>query len=322
MPDEALRKRSPMLDDLASRTAALESEGLFKDERVIASPQSAHIELADGTTGAQLLRQQLPRPRQPPGAGRGRRARPSTATATAWRRCASSAAPRPCTSELEARHRRLPRHRGHDPLLVVLRRQRRPVRDAARRARTRSSATRSTTPRSSTASACARPSASATPTTTWPTSKRSCRSRPGRPLPADRHRRRVLDGRRSSPTWPAICDLADQYDALVMVDDSPRRRLHRRRPAAARPSTAASMDRVDIITGTLGKALGGASGGYTAAAARSSSCCASARGPTCSPTRLAPAIAATSLRGARPAAVGTTSSAPARAQHRSASATA
>jgi len=61
---------------------------------------------------------------------------------------------------------------------------------------------------------------------------------------------------------PDICELADQHQALVMVDDShavgfmgPRGRgtheLH------------GVMDRVDILTGTLGKALGGASGGYT-----------------------------------------------------------
>ncbi len=60
-----------------------------------------------------------------------------------------------------------------------------------------------------------------------------------------------------------ICDLADRYDALVMVDDSHAvgfvgeqgRGTHER---------CGVMNRVDIITGTLGKALGGASGGYTA----------------------------------------------------------
>ncbi|MFJ5364661.1 glycine C-acetyltransferase [Pectobacterium punjabense] len=60
-----------------------------------------------------------------------------------------------------------------------------------------------------------------------------------------------------------ICDLADRYDALVMVDDSHAvgfvgehgRGTHEHRGV---------MGRVDIITGTLGKALGGASGGYTA----------------------------------------------------------
>ncbi len=61
---------------------------------------------------------------------------------------------------------------------------------------------------------------------------------------------------------PGICDLAEKYDALVMVDDSHAvgfmgshgRGTHEHHDV---------MDRVDIITGTLGKALGGASGGYT-----------------------------------------------------------
>jgi glycine C-acetyltransferase len=59
-----------------------------------------------------------------------------------------------------------------------------------------------------------------------------------------------------------ICDLADKYNALVMVDDSHAvgftgkggRGSHER---------AGVMDRIDIMTGTLGKALGGGSGGYT-----------------------------------------------------------
>ncbi|MFC1757412.1 glycine C-acetyltransferase [Planctomycetota bacterium] len=61
---------------------------------------------------------------------------------------------------------------------------------------------------------------------------------------------------------PGICELADKYDALVMVDDSHAvgfmgpngRGTHEHHDV---------MDRIDIITGTLGKALGGASGGYT-----------------------------------------------------------
>jgi len=63
---------------------------------------------------------------------------------------------------------------------------------------------------------------------------------------------------------PAICDLAERYDALVMVDDSHAvgfmgktgRGTHEHHDV---------MGRIDIITGTLGKALGGASGGYTSA---------------------------------------------------------
>jgi glycine C-acetyltransferase len=62
----------------------------------------------------------------------------------------------------------------------------------------------------------------------------------------------------------AICDLAERHDALVMVDDSHAvgfvgeggRGTH---------ELHGVMDRVDIITGTLGKAMGGASGGYTSA---------------------------------------------------------
>jgi glycine C-acetyltransferase len=61
---------------------------------------------------------------------------------------------------------------------------------------------------------------------------------------------------------PSICQLADEYDALVMVDDSHAvgflgphgRGTHEHHGV---------MDRIDILTGTLGKALGGASGGYT-----------------------------------------------------------
>lgn len=61
-----------------------------------------------------------------------------------------------------------------------------------------------------------------------------------------------------------ICDLADEYDALVMVDDSHAVGFmgeHGRGTS----EYCGVMGRVDIITGTLGKALGGASGGYTAA---------------------------------------------------------
>ena len=56
------------------------------------------------------------------------------------------------------------------------------------------------------------------------------------------------------------------------------------------------MDRVDIITGTLGKALGGASGGYTAAGARSSSWLRQRSRPYLFSNTLAPVIAATTLQ--------------------------
>ncbi|MGB1271455.1 MAG: aminotransferase class I/II-fold pyridoxal phosphate-dependent enzyme, partial [Endozoicomonas sp.] len=59
-----------------------------------------------------------------------------------------------------------------------------------------------------------------------------------------------------------VCDLADQYGALVMVDDSHAVGFIGE-TGAGTPEFCGVQDRVDIITGTLGKALGGASGGYT-----------------------------------------------------------
>lgn len=59
----------------------------------------------------------------------------------------------------------------------------------------------------------------------------------------------------------AICDLADKYDALVMVDDSHAVGFMGS-TGAGTPEHAGVSDRVDIYTGTFGKALGGASGGY------------------------------------------------------------
>jgi glycine C-acetyltransferase len=62
----------------------------------------------------------------------------------------------------------------------------------------------------------------------------------------------------------AICDLADEHDALVMVDDSHAVGFVGDKGRGT-PEHCGVMGRVHVITGTLGKALGGASGGYTAA---------------------------------------------------------
>ncbi|MFL6463348.1 MAG: glycine C-acetyltransferase [Bryobacteraceae bacterium] len=59
-----------------------------------------------------------------------------------------------------------------------------------------------------------------------------------------------------------ICNLADQYDAMVMVDDSHSVGFMGKSGRGTHEHLGV-MGRVDIITGTLGKALGGASGGYT-----------------------------------------------------------
>ena len=60
----------------------------------------------------------------------------------------------------------------------------------------------------------------------------------------------------------SICDLADKYDALVMVDDSHAVGFVGKNGRGT-PELCGVEGRIDIITGTLGKALGGASGGYT-----------------------------------------------------------
>jgi glycine C-acetyltransferase len=62
----------------------------------------------------------------------------------------------------------------------------------------------------------------------------------------------------------AICDLAERYDAMVMVDDSHAVGFVGRTGRGTHELHGV-IERIDIITGTLGKALGGASGGYTAA---------------------------------------------------------
>jgi glycine C-acetyltransferase len=61
---------------------------------------------------------------------------------------------------------------------------------------------------------------------------------------------------------PAICDLAEKYNALVMVDDSHSVGFLGKQGRGTHEYHNV-IDQIDIITGTLGKALGGASGGYT-----------------------------------------------------------
>ncbi len=81
-----------------------------------------------------------------------------------------------------------------------------------------------------------------------------------------RHRLIATDGIFSMDGYiaklPEICDLADQYQALVMVDDSHAVGFMGKHGRGTHEHHGV-MDRIDIITGTLGKALGGASGGYT-----------------------------------------------------------
>src|SRR5690606_11018070 len=92
-----------------------------------------------------------------------------------------------------------------------------------------------------------------------------------------------------------ICDLAEKYDAMVMLDDS-----HAVGFVGARgrgtPEACGVEGRVDIITGTLGKALGGASGGYTSSRKEIVEWLRQRSRPYLFSNTLAPVIAAASLK--------------------------
>ena len=94
---------------------------------------------------------------------------------------------------------------------------------------------------------------------------------------------------------PRICDLADEYDALTMVDDSHAVGFMGQRGRGTQEHCNV-MGRVDIITGTLGKALGGASGGYTSGRKEIVKWLRQRSRPYLFSNTLAPVIAATSLR--------------------------
>jgi glycine C-acetyltransferase len=88
--------------------------------------------------------------------------------------------------------------------------------------------------------------------------------------------------------------LADKYQALVMVDDSHAVGVLGEKGRGT-PEHCGVMGRIDVITGTLGKALGGASGGYTAARGQIATWLRQRSRPYLFSNTLAPAIAAASL---------------------------
>ncbi len=101
-----------------------------------------------------------------------------------------------------------------------------------------------------------------------------------------------MDG--SIANLKAVCDLADRYDALVMVDDSHAVGFMGENGRGTHEHCGV-MGRVDIITGTLGKALGGASGGYTSGRREIVEWLRQRSRPYLFSNTLAPVIAATSL---------------------------
>jgi glycine C-acetyltransferase len=93
----------------------------------------------------------------------------------------------------------------------------------------------------------------------------------------------------------AICDLAERHDALVMVDDS-----HAVGVVGAggrgTPEHHGVIERVDVITGTLGKAMGGGSGGYVSGRAEIVELLRQRARPYLFSNSVAPPVAAASLR--------------------------
>ena len=94
---------------------------------------------------------------------------------------------------------------------------------------------------------------------------------------------------------PAICDLADRYKALVMVDDSHGVGVLGKHGRGTHEHHGL-LGRIDILTGTLGKALGGASGGYTSGRREIIALLRQRSRPYLFSNSLAPAVAAASLR--------------------------
>ena len=92
-----------------------------------------------------------------------------------------------------------------------------------------------------------------------------------------------------------ICDLADEFDALVMVDDSHAVGFMGQ-TGRGTPEFCGVRERIDIITGTFGKALGGASGGYTAARQEIIDLLRQRSRPYLFSNTVAPAICAASLK--------------------------
>lgn len=114
-----------------------------------------------------------------------------------------------------------------------------------------------------------------------------------------RHRLIATDGVFSMDGYIArldrICDLAERYDAMVMVDDCHATGFLGDTGRGSHEHCGV-MGRVDILTGTLGKAMGGASGGYTAASAPVVDWLRQRSRPYLFSNTLAPVIAAASLR--------------------------
>jgi glycine C-acetyltransferase len=251
--------RTGLLADLEARTAGLVDEGLFKHERVIASPQTAHIELADGTRVVNLCANNY--------LGLADHPALIDAAAAAVREHGFGMASVRFICGTQAVHKQLETRLSaflgtEDTILygscfdangglfeTILEEQDVVISDALNHASIidgirlcRAQRMRYANNDMAELEQCLKDAAGA------------------------RYRLIATDGVFSMDgviaNLAAICDLAERYDAMVMVDDSHAVGFV---GANGRGSHELNdvMARVDIITGTLGKALGGASGGYT-----------------------------------------------------------
>ena len=284
--------RTGMLPDLAQRTAGLVDEGLFKSERVIASPQSAHIVLADGTSVLNLCANNyLGLADHPILVGAAHAALDDYGYGMASVRfiCGTQTVHK----ELEAA---LSRFLGTDDTILysscfdangglfetILDEQDCVISDSLNHASIidgirlcKAQRMRYDNNDMAQLEDCLRDAASA------------------------RYRLIATDGVFSMDgvlaNLSAICDLSEQYDSMVMVDDSHAVGFVGANGRGTHEHCGV-MERVDIITGTLGKALGGASGGYTSGRKEIIDWLRQRSRPYLFSNSLAPAITATSLR--------------------------
>ena len=283
--------RTALLADLAARTAALHDEGLYKAERVIASPQTAHIELADGSKVVNLCANNY--------LGLADHPDLIEAAANAVREHGFGMASvrficgtQTVHKELEAR---LSRFLGTDDTILysscfdangglfetILDEQDCVISDSLNHASIIDGIRLSKAQRMR-----------------YENNDMADLEARLREAADARYRLIATDGVFSMDgvvaDLPSICDLAERHDAMVMVDDSHAVGFvgpH----GGGTPELHGVVDRVDIVTGTLGKALGGASGGYTSGRAEIVEWLRQRSRPYLFSNSLSPSITATTL---------------------------
>ncbi len=281
-----------MLDDLAARCAELDDDGLFKRERLIASPQSAHIELDDGATVLNLCSNNyLGLADHPMVVEAAREALDAHGYGMASVRfiCGTQTVHK----ELEAE---LSRFLGTDDTILysscfdangglfetILDEQDCVISDALNHASIIDGIRLSKARR-----------------LRYDNNDMGQLELRLREATDARYRLIATDGVFSMDGVIAdlatICDLADRHDAMVMVDDSHAVGFVGS-GGRGTPAHCGVAERVDIVTGTLGKAMGGASGGYTSGRREIVDWLRQRSRPYLFSNSLAPVIAATTLQ--------------------------